>query len=230
MAVRKKTDYRLSPPLHMICMVVAETAAERKEEGSMKRFLCLFIILVCIASAALADPRYVPADGGYVSYSSVWATSNQRIATRTGPGTQYDEPGSFYQAGTTVKVVSKAYDSSNGIWWVQVELTYNGSLYWVYTGVKRFDNLDLSRVPEETVIGHCRTPNYSLTGLYAPSESAASIGASIPAGTECDIYGYAYGEYSDFIQIEFYDSYRGCYRRAWVKDPFVDDYVNYYGF
>ena len=212
--------------------VSAETPAnDSEEEKTMKRFLILCIALLFLVPAALADSgkSYVSSNGGYVNYSSVRATSNRRIATRTGPGTEYDEPGSFYKAGTTVKILSKAYDTRNGIWWVQVELNYQGSLYWVYTGVKRFDNLDLSRIPEEKVIGHCRTST-SLTGRYGPSDSAASIKAKVPAGVSCDIYGYVYGENSDYIQIQFYDSSRRCYRRAWVKDTFVDDYENYYGF
>ncbi len=167
--------------------------------------------------------------GNYTRYASVTAVSNQRIATRTGPGTQYDEPGSFYKAGTSVKVVSKAYDADNGIWWVQVELTYQGTPMWVYTGLKRIDNLNLDSIPEEYVIGRCRT-SMRLTGKYGPGPRFATIKAAVPAGVECDIYGYAYVESGDYIQIEFYDKSAGCYRRAWVQDAMVDDYEMYYGF
>ena len=44
------------------------------------------------------------------------------------------------------------------------------------------------------------------------------------------IYGYAYGRNeNDIIKIEFYDSSLKCWRRAWVADPFVDDYWMYNG-
>ena len=50
------------------------------------------VIILCLVTALVfAD--------AYTQYSSVWATSNRRLATRTGPGTEYDEPGSFNQAG-----------------------------------------------------------------------------------------------------------------------------------
>ena len=42
----------------------------------------------------------------------------QRMATRSGPGTQYTELGSYYKEGTAVTAVSAAYDDRNGIWWM----------------------------------------------------------------------------------------------------------------
>ncbi len=104
-----------------------------------------------------------------------------------------------------------------------------GGVIWGYTGVKRFDNLNLSLIPEEKVIGRCRTP-FSMPGYYAPVYNACPIQRNVPADVECNIYGYCYGEDSDFILIEFYDSGIQQYRRAWVPDPFVDDYEMYYGF
>ena len=44
------------------------------------------------------------------------ATTKMRLATRSGPGTQYTEPGTFLSAGHTVTVHTKSYDSRNGIW------------------------------------------------------------------------------------------------------------------
>ena len=180
------------------------------------------VVVLCLATTLVfAD--------AYTQYSSVWATSNRRLATRTGPGTQYDEPGSFNQAGVQYKILSKAYDDRNGIWWVQVEITTKDGVIWGYTGVKRFDNLNLSLIPEEKVIGRCRT-SYSTPGYYAPVSNACPIQRNIPANVECNIYGYCYGEGSDYILIEFYDAGIRQYRRAWVPDPFVDDYEMYYGF
>ena len=61
----------------------------------------------------------------YTSYAYVNATLNSRLATRTGPSTTYDEPGSFFSAGHNVTVLSRAYDTRNNIWWVQVEFIYS---------------------------------------------------------------------------------------------------------
>lgn len=195
------------------------------KEGSfmIKKITAFFLVLILCLATTL-----VYADA-YTQYSSVWGTSNRRLATRTGPGTQYDEPGSFNQAGAQYKILSKAYDTRNGIWWVQVEIQTKGGVIWAYTGIKRFDNLNLALIPEEKVIGRCRT-GFSMTGYYAPGDNACPIQRAVPGNVECTIYGYCYGEDSDKILVEFYDSGIQQYRRAWIPDPFADDYEMYYGF
>lgn len=182
--------------------------------------LAAAIVLCLTVSLAAAD--------SYTQYSSVRAVSNQRLATRTGPGTRYDEPGSFNKGGYEYKILSKAYDGN--IWWLQVEIRTGNGVIWAYTGLKRFDNVRLNAIPEERVIGRCRTSE-RLTGYYAPTRDASIIKRPVPANVECAIYGYYYGgDGSDFIQIEFYDTGLQQYRRAWVPDTFVDDYEMYYGF
>ena len=184
------------------------------------------IILLALTLCLLAGCAF---GESYTRYANVWAVSNRRLATRTGPGTEYDEPGSFNEAGVSYRILSKAFDSRNGIWWVQVEISAGGGIYWAYTGVKRFENLNLDAVPEEKVIGRCTT-SFSLTGLYAPVPGGVVISRSIPAGVDGDIYGYVYQDDSDYILIQFYDASQGCTRRAWVSDTMVDDYEMYYGF
>ena len=218
----------------------------------MKRIFALFLLSVLLLPSAglatttwycptcgrLNDNNFCPVDGtakptggntssNYTNYSYITATLNSKLATRTGPGTQYDEPGTFLSAGSQVRVLSKAYDQRNEIWWVQVEFSSGGSLYRAYTGLKRFSNLNINLVPEERVIGTC-TLSQSITGYYGPGYNYRTIAAKIPAGVSCTIYGYASSGDSDFIQVEFYDQSR--YRRAWINDWNVDDYVMYYGF
>ena len=62
----------------------------------------------------------------YSEYAYMPAVLNSRLSTRTGPGTQYDEPGSFLKAGSEVTVLSKAYDTRNEIWWLQVSFREAG--------------------------------------------------------------------------------------------------------
>lgn len=167
--------------------------------------------------------------GSDTRYASVNAVLNRRLATRTGPGTKYDEPGSFLSAGCSVKALSKAYDSANGIWWVHVEFTAGGKKYRAYTGAKRFDNLNLDLLPEEGIIGTCSVQK-SVDAYYGPSQSYAPIRQQIPVGVQCDIYGYVYGvgvDDSDFVQIEFYDYSQGCKRRAWVAEWWLNDFHLY---
>ena len=219
----------------------------------MKRIFALVLLVIfllpsvglatstwyCPTCGRLNDNNFCPVDGtarptgaysstsNYTNYSYVLAILNSKLATRTGPGTQYDEPGTFLSSGSQVRVLSKAYDQRNQIWWVQVEFSSGGSLYRAYTGLKRFSNLIINSVPEEKVIGTC-TFSQSITGYYGPGYNYRAIAAKIPAGVSCTIYGYASAGDSDFIQVEFYD--QGRYRRAWVSDWNADDYVMYYGF
>lgn len=188
----------------------------------------LAILMLSVWIPGIADYGYYGSDN-YTDYAYIPATLNQRLATRTGPGTQYDEPGSFLRAGDSVLILSKAYDSSNGIWWVQTEFSAGGATYRAYTGAKRFNGLNLSMIPEEKVIGRCWIGT-SMTGLYGPSYYYQPISRPVPAGVSCDIYGYAYWDEGDFIQIEFYDAGINQYRRAWVPDWAVEDYEMYYGF
>ncbi|MBR3741250.1 MAG: hypothetical protein IKN04_12485 [Clostridia bacterium] len=170
-------------------------------------------------------------NGNYSNYSRIRCALNSKLATRTGPGTNYDEPGTFLSAGSYVTVLSKAYDKVNEIWWVQVEFSENGVTYWAYTGVKRLNGLNLANVPEEKVIGHCTTTN-STKGYECPLDSMRSAAqrSSIPAGVCCAIYGYVFADSGDYILIEFFDRSMNCYCRAWVKDWSVENYTMDYGF
>lgn len=103
----------------------------------MKRIVALLLTLLLLT--------------GSLAHASVPATTTTRLATRSGPGTQYTEPGTFLSAGHSVVVHTKAYDSRNGIWWVQVEFSSGGRIYRAYTGAQRL-NVNLNQVPEETVL------------------------------------------------------------------------------
>ena len=178
-----------------------------------KKMICRLLAVFFTAVLLISSAAYCE-DITYFAY--VPATLNQRLATRTGPGTQYDEPGSFFSAGTTVTVLSKAYDQRNGIWWVQVEFSSGGNRYRAYTGVKRFYDLDLNRIPEERTLGYCFIPFASIAGYYGPSYSYKRIARDVPGGADVDIIAVANDSGRTFYQIEFYDSGIGSWRRAWV--------------
>ena len=77
------------------------------------------------------------------------------LSTRTGPGNWYDEPGTFFSnnyQNTSVRVLSKAWDERNSIWWLQVEFYISSTPYRAYTGLKRV-NIDINNVPNEKVLG-----------------------------------------------------------------------------
>ena len=51
----------------------------------------------------------------YTNYSHIQCTLNNQLATRTGPSTRYDEPGTFLSAGKYVTALSKVYDQNSEI-------------------------------------------------------------------------------------------------------------------
>ncbi len=163
--------------------------------------------------------NYCPNCGSALAVRAV--LTEKRISARTGPGTGYDEPGSFLSRGDSVTVLSKAWDAANGIYWIQVEFTGGKALYRAYTGAWRFAELDVSGVRDEAAIGSCVTPGYTQTGYYGPGYQYKEIKADVPANTACTIWALE----NDFLQLEFYDAAAGCTRRAWVLEPFVDNYT-----
>ena len=222
----------------------------------MKRILVGIVVLVlalaCLPAMAetwycpqcgrLNDSNFCPVDGTqkpalngytgntsagyYTQYAYATGVLNSKLATRTGPSTKYDEPGTFLSAGRQVTVLSKAYDSRNEIWWVQVEFSAGGAQYRAYTGVKRFNGLNLQYIPEEYAIGSC-TVNGKTAGYYGPSYAYKEIPRKVPSGVKCTVYGYATDGGSDFVQIEFQDSVNNQLRRAWVPTWAVN-YLNLY--
>lgn len=119
------------------------------------------------------DARYCPSCGASRHYKAYGAVQtgvlNQRLATRTGPGTHYTEEGSYYQSGVSLDVHSLAYDA-NGVKWVQVEITTNKGKMRVYTGLKRFDYIDESALRVEKP----QNRKYRLTRDYTPRHGPGS--------------------------------------------------------
>jgi len=77
----------------------------------------------------------------------LYAQAITKLATRSGPGTQYSEPGTFNVQGQWIRILSRAY--ANGVWWVQCVIPWRNQEIIAWTGWKRFDpaSLDLELVP-----------------------------------------------------------------------------------
>ncbi len=137
-----------------------------------------------------------------------------RLSTRTGPGTWYDEPGTFFNgnySSTSVRVLSRSWDNQNDIWWVQVEFTAGGKSYRAYTGLKRV-NVNINIVPDEYQMGTA-TMRYSATAYWGPGSNYAAAKYDIPSGASVTIYDVENG----YAQVEFYDSrVSNPRRRAWT--------------
>lgn len=82
----------------------------------------------------------------------VYGLAIERLATRKGPGTQYEGGGTYNVKNQYIKLLAKAWDKRNGIWWVKCEIPYHGKTRVLWTGWKRFDHatVSLDDLPEET--------------------------------------------------------------------------------
>lgn len=197
------------------------------------------MLCLCCAGAGLAeavDPAdwyddWYDDDGYY--YDGVYFyntfTSPQvsqalmRVASRSGPGTNYDELGSYHETGYILTVLSRAYDDRNGIWWLQVELNYGSELRRVYTGLKRVD-IDINDVQDEYPLFYARVKSSNIP-YYGPGTIYTAHKNAIAAGTEGIIYGFEDG----WVLFEFYNADKKQYRRAWMPIDRVEitGYVTY---
>lgn len=80
---------------------------------------------------------------------AIYGLAVQKLATRKGPGTQYDGGGSYNVKGQQIKLLARAWDGS--IWWIKCEIPYHGEIRVLWTGYKRFDkdSFNLEDLPEE---------------------------------------------------------------------------------
>jgi hypothetical protein len=149
----------------------------------------------------------------------------QKLATRSGPGTEYAEPGTFFSKNwqnQTVKVLKKSYDGS--VWWVQVDFQ-NGSKskYRVWTGAKRVD-VDLNRVKEDKRICDCDIYPTSDT-WFGPGGKYAKANISINRSA----FGRIMGKENGYVDVEYWyedDGFDGSHR-VWIPESAV--YNLYYG-
>lgn len=167
--------------------------------------LILCMLLTC--SAAMAD--------------AATGKLRQRIATRTGPGTKYTEPGSFLSKGDYVTVHTKVWDSANRIWWVQAEFSYGGNKYRAYTGSWRMD-VDLSNVPEERALGTVRV-TADADAFAGPGWAYAMWNDTVYRGTSATLYEVEGG----YGHIECWNSRQGKTWRVWVPLNCLSCYGDY---
>ena len=81
----------------------------------------------------------------------IYGLAIQKLATRKGPGTTYEGGGTYEVKGEYIRVLAKAWDKRNEIWWVKCVIPYRKEERILWTGYKRFDKttLSLDDLPEE---------------------------------------------------------------------------------
>jgi len=135
-----------------------------------------------------------------------------KLATRSGPGTEFDEPGTFFGSTwnqQTVRVLGKSWDGS--VWWVLVDFSNGGKgSYRVWTGAKRVD-VNLDRLKEIYGIGQGTVS--STTDTYrGPGGKYARANVSINGWKDV----VAYGRENGYVEVEFQQG-RKMYR-LWVPE------------
>ena len=146
-------------------------------------------------------------------FSGYVECKEKRAATRSGPSNRFDEPGSFYNAGDIVNVISKAWDSENDIWWYQIEFKTSDGWMRAYTPANRVD-VSSDSIPTETNLNDTRTVITSGAVYFGPSTTYRKYGWSwIYEGDTaiiCQIEG-------SWAQVEYYSYAKDVTRRGWVK-------------
>lgn len=177
---------------------------------------------VCLSEVMLV--QYSPAAGAKPAAEAKTATvyeSNpavtgagllMKLSTRSGPGTQYDEPGTFFGNSwqeQNVKVLGKHNDGS--IWWVLVDFR-NGSKdsYRVWTGLKRVD-VDISKVKEYNPSGQGTVSATSNT-FRGPGTNYAKAKVTISGWKDV----VAYGRENGYVEVEFQQGKK--WYRLWVPE------------
>lgn len=137
-------------------------------------------------------------------------------ATRSGPSNDYDEPGSFFDKGTYVNVVSKSWDVENELWWFQLEFQYRDEWMRAYTPDNRVD-IDPDLVPTENDEGDAREVLYDQRVYFGPGEEYKMYKVSmLYKGSRAVIYNYEERGEQIWAQIHYHDYAVGEDRRGWV--------------
>lgn len=180
---------------------------------SRKRLISLLLVLLCVS-------LLVPASAG-----GVYASLLMRLSTRTGPGTQYDEPGTYFGKDwqtTQVEVVSAAWDDYNDIWWVQVDFMVDSRHFRAFTGLKRVA-VDVSALPQDAPLGTAAMLS-AAEARWGPGQDYVKSKYNVPKNTQVTVYSAENG----FVQVEFYDARIAksdrSLRRAWVPAASVSGY------
>ena len=199
--------------------------------AALAALVCLTIACAGLADTSMGATDWYEGDGYYYDGAYYYNTFSSpqtaqtlmRVASRSGPGTNYDELGSYHKQGYTLTVLSRAYDENNGIWWLQVELAYGSELRRMYTGLKRVD-IDINDVQDECPLFYARVKSSNIP-YYGPGTAYTAHKNAIAAGTEGIIYGFEDG----WVLFEFYNADKKQYRRVWMPIDRVEitGYVTY---
>lgn len=143
--------------------------------------------------------------------------TNQKIATRSGPGLEFDEIHTYnLPKGTMVRILRS--QTTNGTPWVEIEFVNDYRRYRVWTGLKRVDHGSLSGLPGDYRPMGTGRLHRATSGWYGPGEHYEIIYSEVPNGTYVEIMGVERGWYL----IQYRDKYTtDNILRTWVPGDAV---------
>ncbi len=160
--------------------------------------------------SATPEPLNFPSLEGVVGYTNQW------LSTRSGPGNQYDEPGTVEKRGTQVKVISKVWDEVNELYWFHFECRMDGEWRRIYSTDYCFD------VDPDLVFNEQPHPNDPLDTRYAIGTHPVHYGPGLEYGKakdaimvpdkKLDVYAIENG----WVLVDYYDYNWDVRRRGWV--------------
>ena len=134
------------------------------------------------------------------------ASLNQRMATRSGPGTQYTEELGTLSQDTDITLIETVTIGKTP--WGMVEFSRNGLKYRAYTGMKR---INASGPVTQGILDYYEVNLSQATAVYyGPGFDYAQRKGSVPAGTQLQVYGTE----NDFFLCD----YKSC--GEWVRAYF----------
>ena len=186
----------------------------------MKRMLALTLLLALALLPACASAYWDAAtNSGYAYYEMpvLYGTLNRPMATRTGPSTDYTEPGTFFAAGEVVRIISIAYDE-NQVPWVQVDIDYGRKHLRAYTGLKRIDGISPGDIPREDNLFLDCTVLETVTPQCGPGLDYTPCAFTIDEGTTVSVVDYENG----YAMCELDFGGKHNWRRFWIDVDMLD--------
>lgn len=180
--------------------------------------LCVFVGALCLVPAAAGAYREPEGELALADEAlpTIYGTLNQRLAARTGPATDYAEPGTFLSKGGQVRIIALTYDA-NEVPWVQVDLTAGRRHMRVYTGLKRFDGVDAGAIPREFNYGDEATLKQDVTPRYGPGVNYTAYDFTLDKGSVVTVSDYENG----YAICDFYGEDEDVWNRVWIPSDML---------
>ena len=133
---------------------------------------------------------------------------NQKLATRSGPGTNYTELGTY---GQNTNIVLYEQEIGGSVTWGMIEFRGNGGLIRAYTGMKRIDT-DTTDIPWANTITYSATLAYDTVPRRGPGQEYAPCDQMLRAGAQLLLYHEELG----YVMADFYYPGDDLLTRAWI--------------